>query len=81
MMNRSHDEMPDRLEFRCPVCRARQQLQECCRRCKADLRLVVRAHRRAGYLNTEIENARADGDWQREELLAAELQWLDPNPR
>jgi hypothetical protein len=34
--------------FRCPTCRAAQELSETCRRCKCDLRLVqetVRAYR------------------------------------
>jgi len=70
--------MSSKLEFRCPVCRAKQPLQENCRRCKADLRLVVRARRRVAYLLLEIEQVQASGSQEREELLTAELQWLAP---
>ena len=70
--------MSNKLEFHCPVCRAKQPLQETCRRCKADLGLVVRVRRRVEYLISEIEQAEVSGDQEREELLAAELQWLVP---
>ena len=36
-----------------------------CRRCQADLRLVVRARRRLAYLLVEQEAARASGDHER----------------
>ena len=65
-------------DFRCPVCRARQPLQETCRRCKADLSLVVGAHRRVEYLRAEREKARASGNGPREQILTAELRWLAP---
>lgn len=35
--------MSDESAFRCPVCRAVQTLRETCRRCQADLRLVMRS--------------------------------------
>jgi len=66
--------------FRCPVCRARQPLQETCRRCKADLRLVVRARRRVDYLHSKRLKAQAQGDRECEQKLAAELRWLAPKP-
>ena len=65
--------------FRCPVCRARQTLSETCRRCQADLRLVVGARRRLNYLLAQQTAARASGDRQREETIAAELNWLAPS--
>jgi hypothetical protein len=37
-------------EFRCPVCRARQELSETCRRCQADLTLAVKIRQRLWYL-------------------------------
>ena len=64
--------------FRCPVCRAAQPLQENCRRCQADLRLVVCAQRRLAYVKAQREQALARGDNERESQLAAELQWLAP---
>ena len=71
--------MSNNLDFRCPVCRAKQTLHATCRRCNADLRLVASARRRIEYLLTEIEMAQASGNHQREASLAAELQWLAPN--
>lgn len=70
--------MSDDPAFRCPVCRAKQTLRETCRRCKADLRLVARVHRRMAYLMAQQEQARESGDREREQILAAELQWLAP---
>ena len=43
--------------FRCPVCRAKQPLQSQCRRCRADLRLVVRAHQCAARMRDDYERA------------------------
>ena len=70
--------MFDNASFRCPVCRAEQTLRETCRRCQADLRLVIRAHRRLAYLKLAQGQARVDGNRQHEQSLAAELQWLAP---
>jgi hypothetical protein len=64
--------------FRCPVCRASQALSETCRRCRADLRLVVRARRRLEYVLRLQAEAVAAGDGEREQLLADELRWLAP---
>jgi hypothetical protein len=68
----------DAATFRCPVCRARQTLRDECRRCRADLRLVARAHRRAHYLLAQRQQARTSGDVHRERLIAAELAQLAP---
>lgn len=64
--------------FRCPVCRAAQTMRETCRRCQADLQLVVRAHRRWAYLELARVQARACGDHRHEQVLTAELHWLAP---
>jgi len=64
--------------FRCPVCRARQALQEDCRRCGADLRLVVRAHRRLAYLLSLRHSVRDSGNRLRERQITEELQRLAP---
>jgi len=47
--DRSSDESQNP-EFRCPACRARQPRQNQCRRCGADLSLLVRIHNRIDYL-------------------------------
>lgn len=64
--------------FQCPVCRASQTLRDTCRRCKADLSLVVRAHRRLAYVNREIDEAFSRGDLAREEAFSREQLWLAP---
>ncbi len=64
--------------FQCPVCRARQTLRDTCRRCTADLRLVVRAHRRVAHLVAQRQRAQAEGDWLREQAVAVELSLLAP---
>jgi hypothetical protein len=66
-------------DFRCPVCRASQTLRETCRRCQADLRLVVRAHRRLAYVKLQRAESLTRGDEEREQQLAAELRWLAPS--
>jgi hypothetical protein len=65
--------------FRCPTCRAAQELSETCRRCKCDLRLVqdaVRAYRahRACCLA-----ALRDGDVVEAFVHASEGARLDPS--
>lgn len=70
--------MSDDSNFRCPVCRARQTLRDTCRRCQADLRLVVGVHRHIAYLKREREQARQIADGRRERCVAAELRWLAP---
>jgi hypothetical protein len=71
--------MSDDPPFRCPVCRASQTLRETCRRCAADLTLVVRAHRRLAYVNREHAEALVGGENDRVRLLAGELRWLVPS--
>lgn len=65
--------------FRCPVCRASQTLSATCRRCQADLSLVVRARLRLEFVRRERAEAIAAGDAERERLLAGELRWLAPH--
>lgn len=65
-------------QFRCPVCRASQTLSETCRRCQADLTLVVRARRRIVEVKRLRDEAIAGGDLQRERRLSVELTWLAP---
>ncbi len=64
--------------FRCPVCRAAQPPQELCRRCQADLSLVLRARRRLAYVQEQRELALARGDDEREAQFAVELRWIAP---
>lgn len=71
--------MSDEPPFRCPVCRASQPLGETCRRCQADLGLLVRALRRLAYLKRERAEALARGDRERAQRLDDELRWLAPS--
>jgi hypothetical protein len=64
--------------FCCPVCRASQSLSETCRRCQADLRLVVRARLRLAYVKRQRGEAIARGDIDSEATYARELRWLAP---
>ncbi len=43
---------PPNHEFACPVCRARQLPSPKCRRCQADLALVIKARQRLWYLRS-----------------------------
>jgi hypothetical protein len=70
--------MSSETTLRCPVCRATQPWQDSCRRCRADLELVVRAHRRVAFLQSQREQARACGDDSQERTITAELNWLAP---
>ncbi len=65
-------------KFRCPVCRAQQPLQDDCRRCQADLRLVVRAHRRIAYLVDLQRQQGQSPDPQTSQTIRNELRLLAP---
>lgn len=71
--------MSDDPTFRCPVCRASQTLRETCRRCQADLSLIVRARRRMEYVERMKAKLLAQGELTQAQQLAAELQWLAPS--
>ena len=64
--------------FRCPVCRAKQPLQLACRRCKADLRLVVAARQRVLYVASVRDQARLSGDHNAYQRAVQELRLLAP---
>lgn len=63
--------------FRCPVCRAGQPLQERCRRCRADLSLVVLARQRVNYLLMSLDGA-AGHDASQRQRFQSELKLLSP---
>lgn len=63
-------------DFRCPVCRARQPLQQQCRRCRADLSLVVAVRERINYLLAQRCEL-PDRD-SRQHAIAVELALLSP---
>ena len=64
--------------FRCPVCRAGQTLQNKCRRCKADLSLVVLAHQRVNFLLRLLNRAEGLSAAQRQRFQS-ELELLSPS--
>ena len=62
--------------LRCPVCHARQPFQHQCRRCGADLTLLVKAKRRVAYLIDQRDAADQAHDQIRVDRLQKELQQL-----
>jgi hypothetical protein len=67
-----------RLAFQCPACRAKQPLQDTCRRCGADLSLLALAKRRVAWLLARRQAACAAGDFQYATLIQEELDVLQP---
>lgn len=51
---REDDDQVAASRFQCPACRARQSLQNECRRCSADLSLLVAAHHRITFLQKQL---------------------------
>jgi hypothetical protein len=65
--------------FRCPTCRAAQELSETCRRCKCDLRLVQEAVRAYRKHRACCLAALGDGDVVEAFAHASEGARLDAN--
>jgi len=64
--------------FRCPTCRAAQELGEVCRRCKCDLRLVQEAVQTYGVHRARCLSALRAGDLPAALAHARVCQRLDP---
>ncbi|GEM_PF-704760 len=64
--------------FRCPVCRASQVLSPTCRRCRADLDLVFRAHSTVDGLVARWNQAASCGDGGQQSKIAQQLRLLAP---
>ena len=75
MSNNPIDNSPAELKFQCPACRAKQPLQNSCRRCGADLGLLAKAHRRVAWLVEKRRSAPGSGFAAKYE---AELRLLKP---
>ena len=71
-------ETPDH-QLRCPACRAQQPWQAQCRRCRADLQLLVAALRRSRFLVQQLNDDTCDLDGQRRDQYRRELRLLNPN--
>ncbi|WP_182864600.1 hypothetical protein [Stieleria mannarensis] len=65
-------------DFRCPACRAKQPLQPVCRRCEADLQLLVRAIEHSAALAARYEQARFRSDPHAMDSAARLIALLDP---
>ncbi|MCS7467425.1 hypothetical protein NZK35_12290 [Stieleria sp. ICT_E10.1] len=65
-------------DLRCPACRAKQPLQPVCRRCDADLKLLVRALEHVAALVARHEQARARADHHAMETTARQLALIAP---
>jgi hypothetical protein len=69
--------MPE--EFQCPVCRAKQQLQPECRRCHADLTLLMRAVLALRDTQQQLKIAIAQNpNCDTAKTLRERLNWLSP---
>ena len=64
--------------LRCPACRALQKRQSQCRRCGADLSLLVRAHDRLIFLQYRYQQSLQTGETEQSDLLLAEIRELHP---
>jgi hypothetical protein len=70
--------MPDEITITCPVCRANQPAQPTCRRCRADLTLLVKAVRSLHRARQDYDEAQRAGDSQRAARTLQYLKWLNP---
>jgi len=66
-------------ELVCPVCRAKQPPQVTCRRCSADLSLLVKVRRSQQLALAQAERAWAVRDSAKAQQLEAYLRWLKPS--
>ena len=63
----------------CPVCRASQPLQPVCRRCSADLNLLIRAMQAVDTSRNQLDQARRSGaPSETIKALRNRLRWLSP---
>lgn len=62
--------------LQCPACRARQPLQDRCRRCAADMTLLVKIRRRIDWLNEQRDQALRSGQADRVQEISKELKLL-----
>ncbi len=67
------------IQIVCPVCRAKQACQATCRRCSADLRLLVKAIQSEHVAEAKVRAARAAGDHAEVTRLEAYRHWLKPS--
>lgn len=68
--------MSDELSLRCPVCRAVQPFNEQCRRCRADLSLVVAARRRLNFVRAQLRIAKEQNEDSKIQKWLDEELWL-----
>lgn len=65
------------LEICCPVCRARQSARPECRRCAADLTLLVHALESGRVARERLVQATTAGDQASVQRLRRYLAWLE----
>ena len=71
--------MPGTHDISCPVCRARQKQQPACRRCSADLRLVIKTRRSIETAQRHYFQARQVGEHELAARHLRYLMWLKPD--
>jgi len=62
--------------IKCPVCRATQAARQVCRRCSADLALLVRVNNSSLAARRRLAEAVAAGDDVAQARLRRYLRWL-----
>lgn len=70
--------MTNENELACPVCRAKQAYQTECRRCGADLTLLIKALRSAQAAQRQLEQSLRAG-YANSEVALKYLRWLSPS--
>lgn len=65
-------------ELACPVCRAKQAYQTECRRCGADLSLLIKTLRSLQATQQHVDQSLLAGD-PHVEVALAYLRWLSPS--
>ena len=70
--------MPVENELTCPVCRAKQAYQSECRRCGADLSLLIKTLRSVQAAKLHVEQSLLAGD-PHVDVALAYLRWLTPS--
>ncbi len=71
--------LPAESRFQCPACRAKQPLQDACRRCGADLQLLAQAQRRVAWLIQKRQTAIASANLDQAMKYERELRLLKPS--
>ncbi len=65
--------------MRCPVCKAENSQGPQCRRCKADLSLLLELEEQRQRMLVETQHCLRRGEWQTAQQYAQTINWLHRN--